>query len=53
VRNSNATVSYVPLENVMEKKAIALGIRREFFQYLQKQRVSWSWIISQDQNLLN
>lgn len=29
---------YMPLEKVMEKKAIALNMRRPFFQYLQKIR---------------
>jgi len=29
---------YIPLENLMERKAKALGLRREFFQYLQRKR---------------
>ena len=44
--NLSASVSnlytYIFQEKVMEKKAIALGIRREFFQYLQKKRGSYA-----------
>ena len=38
VSNSSSLASYMPQEKVMEKKAIVKGIRREFFQYLQKKR---------------
>ena len=38
VNNPVGMMSYMPQERSMEKKAIAKGIRREFFQYLQKQR---------------
>jgi hypothetical protein len=39
-RADSATIVYLSQEKYMEKKAMALGLRREFFQYLQKKRVS-------------
>ena len=43
VSNSTAisatTTSYLPQEKYMEGKAKSLGIRRDFFQYLQRKRV--------------
>jgi hypothetical protein len=36
----SATVTYIPLEAMMEHKAKALGQRHKFFQYLQMKRAS-------------
>ena len=38
LNNSAIDQRYVPQERIMENKAIELGIRRGFFQYLQKAR---------------